>query len=275
MNEGTKGADARVSAPAACGAAAASARTDAASAQMQAAAEECADRAVVYRLIARLFDREVDAAAAEAIEGIARDGADAARAAGGGSDAAESGDAAARMAQAAMRMARGATPFDARTQDALACDFARTFLAVGARTGNAAAPYESVFTSETGLMMQEARDEVRTTYRAHGLMPRIDGDQTDFPEDYLPLELEFMALLSLRLGDELACGNAADARRTLDDQRAFYTAHLVNWYGDFSQRARGTARTPFYAGLLDFAGAYLELDAETMDAIDRCLADAA
>ena len=46
------------------------------------------------------------------------------------------------------------------TRQALACDYAHTFLAVGNYETFAATPFESVFTSQLGLMMQEARDEV-------------------------------------------------------------------------------------------------------------------
>ena len=49
---------------------------------------------------------------------------------------------------------------DTGTRQELAVDYAHTFLAAGNYESFAATPYESVFTSETGLLMQDARDEV-------------------------------------------------------------------------------------------------------------------
>lgn len=58
---------------------------------------------------------------------------------------------------------------DTRTQ--LAVEYARIFLAAGVFSQDVATavPYESVFTSEGRLMMQESRDDVVRRYAADGL----------------------------------------------------------------------------------------------------------
>ena len=50
----------------------------------------------------------------------------------------------------------------------LAIDFVRTFIGHGVNAYSAAYPYESVYTSERRLMMQEARAEVLQTLRENG-----------------------------------------------------------------------------------------------------------
>ena len=51
----------------------------------------------------------------------------------------------------------------------LAVDYARSFLGNGVDAFAAAYPYESVYTSEKRLLMQDARDEVLAIYRSFGI----------------------------------------------------------------------------------------------------------
>ena len=56
----------------------------------------------------------------------------------------------------------------------LAVDFAGSILAAGSYEERRATPYESVFTSETGLLMQEARDDVYRFVRFRRRFKRMD-----------------------------------------------------------------------------------------------------
>ena len=51
----------------------------------------------------------------------------------------------------------------------LAIDYVRVFIGHGIDAFSAAYPFESVYTSEKRLLMQEARDEVLAIYRSAGL----------------------------------------------------------------------------------------------------------
>ena len=94
---------------------------------------------------------------------------------------------------------------DAR-QD-LAVDYARVFLAAGVYEGETAVPYESVYTSPEGILMQDSRDEVVRAYRRWGLaIPR----DLNVPEDHLAFELEFMG----RLSERIAAGLGAEGHRS-------------------------------------------------------------
>ena len=84
---------------------------------------------------------------------------------------------------------------DMGTRLELAVDFACSILAAGTYEERMATPYESVFTSESGLLMQEARDDVyRLMCEAHlGVKEELRT-----PEDHLSFECEFMAKLADR-----------------------------------------------------------------------------
>lgn len=161
----------------------------------------------------------------------------------------------------------------------LAVDYARVFLAAGVYEGETAVPYESVFTSPEGLMMQDARDEVVRVYRRCGLVvPR----ELNVPEDHLAFELEFMGRLSGRIADALSHGRDAagpdgaaaedlgdetdgkggssggfDAGALMAEQLRFIDEHLLNWMPDLAQRVEAFARLPFYPAMMTVAQSYI------------------
>lgn len=167
---------------------------------------------------------------------------------------------------------------DAR-QD-LAVDYARVFLAAGVYEGETAVPYESVYTSPEGILMQDSRDEVVREYRRWGLaIPR----DLNVPEDHLAFELEFMGHLSERIAARLgvegetpagAAGQAAergagraaedgedipadDVRAMMEAQAAFIDGHLLNWVPRLLERVGKFARTPFYPAITQIALSYI------------------
>lgn len=144
----------------------------------------------------------------------------------------------------------------------LAVDYARIFLAAGVYEGETAVPYESVFTSPEGLMMQDARDEVVRVYRRCGLVVPRD---LNVPEDHLAFELEFMGRLSERIAEALASsegaagGDAAseDAATLMAEQLRFIDEHLLNWMPDLAWRVEAFARLPFYPAMMTVAQSYI------------------
>lgn len=159
----------------------------------------------------------------------------------------------------------------------LAVDYARIFLAAGVYEGETAVPYESVFTSPEGLMMQDARDEVVRVYRRCGL--KVPQD-LNVPEDHLAFELEFMGRLSGRIAEALAVGEVAEpenaarevagakaaepenaarevAGALMAEQLRFIDEHLLNWMPDLARRVESFARLPFYPAMMAVAQSYL------------------
>ena len=97
---------------------------------------------------------------------------------------------------------------DPRTD--LAVDYARVFLSAGVYDGLTAEPYESVFTSEDQIMMQDARDDAVRVYRENG----VDVDpELHMPEDHLGLEFEFLAVMAGKTADSLRADDFAGAAR--------------------------------------------------------------
>lgn len=144
--------------------------------------------------------------------------------------------------------------------DQLSIDYNRTFIGSGILNGNAAFPYESVYTSEKALVMQEARDEVLALYKSEGITKR--SEWTD-PEDHISLELEFMQTLAQRTFDALIADDpAADdrARALIVTQYHFLTDHLLRWISRFLLDVTRFCETSFYAGFAKLTKAYLTDD---------------
>ena len=108
----------------------------------------CENRGRVYALLSRCYETEIDAAFAEALAGEA---------------ALASDDAGLAAGFAALQADLADCDEDALEQ--LAVVFDRAFFGMGPRTAQKAFPYESVYTSEGGLMMQDAYAEVLHVYR--------------------------------------------------------------------------------------------------------------
>lgn len=155
------------------------------------------------------------------------------------------------------------------TREDLAVDFAHTFLAAGSTKGEQrACPFESVFTSPEGLLMQDARDEVYRMMLDEHLAPDAS---LHIPEDHLSFEFDFMAELCARCAAQLAAGERAEAARLLEVQRTFHRDHLLNWVDAFREAVEGCCRTDFYRGVAEMTCGYVHLDEELLAEAARLL----
>lgn len=134
----------------------------------------------------------------------------------------------------------------------LAAEYARVFLNMSA---HAVAPYESVYTSELHLLMQEARDEVLAMYRACGYKP---ATSVKIPEDHAAFELGFMAALCDEAAQCAADGNFDQAQKLTDIQAAFLQNHLLVWLPQLAQDAKTLVKTDFYQGVMELLETFLE-----------------
>ena len=142
----------------------------------------------------------------------------------------------------------------------LAIDFVRCFIGHGVNGYSAAYPYESVYTSERRLMMQEARAEVLATLRENGLKRGNFNEG----EDHVALELEFMQRIALRTQEALCKGDEDEAVAHLRTQRDFATDHLMNWLPMLVSDMQQFARTDFYKGLGNLTLGYVQEDLEVL-----------
>ena len=144
----------------------------------------------------------------------------------------------------------------------LAVDYARVFIGTGTDSYSAAYPFESVYTSEHRLLMQEARDEVLAVYRSAGL---DKSDEWKDGEDHVSLELQFEQILCERACDALAEGDEATATDLFRTQRGFLRHHLLNWVPMMTADLRRFSKTEFYRGLACLTDGFLKMDAEFLD----------
>ena len=119
-------------------------------------------------------------------------------------------------------------------------DYAHTFLAAGNYESFAATPYESVFTSETGLLMQDARDEVYKMYCAEHVQP---NETLHTPEDHVTFEFEFVATLLERTNDALREGEVEKALHYARTAQEFNEKHQLNWIDDLCDAVMDCAQT--------------------------------
>ncbi len=140
----------------------------------------------------------------------------------------------------------------------LSVDYSKTFLGSGIDSYSAAYPYESVYTSEKRLLMQDARDEVLAIYRANGL---DKSESWTVGEDHIAVELEFMRILNRRAAQALEKGEMERAFSCINIQHNFMDDHISTWVPVFANDMRTFASTMFYRGIADLTEGFLAEDA--------------
>lgn len=139
----------------------------------------------------------------------------------------------------------------------LAADYNRLFLGMSA---DPVSPYESVYTSEERMMMQEARDDMlRVYHELHLQKPKT----FNLPEDHISLEFEVVAILAERIIEALENGNVEAADELLATTKDFESRHLA-WVNEFCDNVIKQATTSFYSGLAEMTTETIEADKELL-----------
>ncbi len=144
--------------------------------------------------------------------------------------------------------------------DDLAVDYARTFLGAGTMEARAAYPFESVYTSEKGLLMQAARDEVLAIYKSEGLAATLQNPFNE-GEDHLALQLMFMREIAARSAHEFEVEDESRCISSLLTQRNFLHDHIMNWAFEWADDVPKYAKEPFYPAFARLLTAFLQEDA--------------
>lgn len=217
--------------------------------------QESEERAGMYRLLASLVDKEVNEATCAELRKLADIHVDP-----------QASSSERECARGLRTMAKYVAYFNQDVSDRLACEFATIFLAAGTYTGTAAVPYESIYTSEEHILMQDARDQVRAVYRAARVMPQT---KESIPEDYLPFEFEFMAIMSDRIAEAARTGDADAVVDLVTKQNDFLVKHLMNWVGDWIKDVNRMAKSEFYHSLAEAIEGYLSCETEDLPELLR------
>lgn len=133
------------------------------------------------------------------------------------------------------------SPVDEAALDELAAAYADVYLRYTYR----AAPEESVWLNEEGLLRQEPMFAAREFYRRNSL---VATDWAGRPDDHLVVELRFLARLMSGAKDAQAF---AEAARFLDQ-------HLLRWVKRFGVRLVQASAPNWYAALGLLTASYLE-----------------
>lgn len=217
--------------------------------------ESLAARAIFYRMLSSLYFKELDEAGIEHLQGIQLSS----------------------LALGVPLIDEGLATMDSYLsrcgkagRQELAVDFAGAILAAGSYEERRATPYESVFTSETGLLMQEARDDVYRFYcdAGIGVEPSLQ-----IPEDHLSFECEFMATLAEQASTALDQNDLAEAQRLMDIQASFHHTHLENWIDDLCDTLAQCARTRFYRGVAAVTRGFIHEDGVMIADTQEVLSD--
>jgi TorA maturation chaperone TorD len=207
------------------------------------------NRLHIYTLLSRLFRVEVDADLLNAL----KDGEILV------SDGALSAD----LSEGIHLMKKYLNSSEASTLD-LAKDYAKAFCGAGSTNKTSAYPFESVYTSADGILMQEARDDALRWYHRFGLGKSAEWHDC---EDHLALELEFLTFLINEYLITIQLGNKDSVASLLRTQADFMRQHLINWVPRFVKDAIRYSNTDFYRGLASFTAAYLLQDFAALENI--------
>lgn len=203
-------------------------------------------RAAFYDLLAALYFKPLSA---EQVEAIAE------------ADLAAYADVNELFAEGLHDIERSLAKRNSGTRQELAVDFTAAFAGTSSWEGRYAVPYESVFTSDEGLLFQESYHEVYHLFKEQGAK-RAEG--LDYPDDHLTFLCGFLALLSRRAIEALEAGDAAGAREQVALSQDVLRDHVLSWFDDFEELALRILKTRFYRGVLKMSKGFFLLDAEVL-----------
>ena len=114
--------------------------------------------------------------------------------------------------------------------------------------------YESVYRSESGLLMQEETLAVRRKYMEAGL---VVNPKESLPDDHIGTELEFIFYLCQKATQ----AGEGEARETLlRIQQEFFKEHLVLWVSSLGDRLFQEAQSPYFKGVAKTTKGFVNWD---------------
>lgn len=147
-------------------------------------------------------------------------------------------------------------------EDALdALDSAYTRLFVGPRCPEAA-PWESAYVGDEGLLFQPSTLAVRKAYVSQGLIP---SRYPRIADDHLAIELGFLASLGQRAADAYREGDADGFVDAVTASREFLDEHLRRWLPPFCEALDRASSGPLYREAAWMLDAFIQADAAFLE----------
>lgn len=125
-------------------------------------------------------------------------------------------------------------------------------------------PYESVYRSVDGLMMQDTTIEVRKKYLAAGLQVM---ELNRNPDDHIGLELEYMYFQCDKGLGAIEKSQVSELRECILQQLDFLENHLLQWAPTLCQDISVQTRQPFFKHAGNFMTGYLKIDSNILQEI--------
>jgi len=207
----------------------------------------CTHRAHMYRFLSRCFEVEIDADFAREIADefslVSEDG---------------------ELVESFALLREEVKDLDEQGLEKLAVLFNRAFFGMGPKTAQKAFPYESVYTSAEGIMMQEA---FARTVKAYQEAHCAKNPEFPEPEDHVAVQLAFMACLCEKSAGYLREDDLEQAERSLQEQIEFLETHLLNWIEPFLTDLKESVEEGFYWHLASFTLEFLVKDDSALNEV--------
>lgn len=208
------------------------------------------------QVMSLFFDEELGAAAGA-------DGADAevavSDAGAASADAEEAAESLELRVAALQAAARACVEGGDDSLDALDSAYARLF--VGPRRPEAA-PWESAYVGDDGLLFQPSTLEVRKAYVAQGLIP---SRYPRIADDHLAIELGFLASLGQRASDAYDSNDANGLAQAVTASREFLDDHLRPWLPAFREALGQSSYGALYHEAAQALEAFAQADAAFLE----------
>ncbi len=202
-------------------------------------------RANFYRLLARVFRKEVDAEFLEALagqtqllaalRGISRKGQS--------------------LLKDFLRQI-SAVQMESVVND-LTVEYADLFLGTGRSQGRSALPYASVYLGRDKSLMEEPYVQIRRFYQRAGFQAAAGSSEL---EDHVASVLEFLGHLAAGTSCSIAGGDWATAREQLSSQAEFLDKHVLTWVPAFCRDTSRHASSGFYKAFALLTAAFAKAD---------------
>lgn len=125
-------------------------------------------------------------------------------------------------------------------------EYVRIFVGPGTLRAN---PWETVQLTGTRALFQPGVLDVRDAYRAAGFLPvRV----REIPDDFIGVELDFLAKLAQKTLEEYEAGDSA-WQTSLRQSADFLENHLMKWVGKLADSITAEYGNIFYASAARFA----------------------
>lgn len=147
------------------------------------------------------------------------------------------------------------------TRQELAVDYTSSFGSVSSWKGRYAAPYESVHTSEEGLMFQDSYHEVYQFFKQQNVER---GENFDYPHDHLSFLCTFEGILSQRIIDALREDDLTEALYQVALAGEFLQQHILSWYDTLADLALKLIKTRFYRGIISISKGFFLFDEQLL-----------